>query len=63
MGEAAGGLAGELVPGVVLRDPGGAEDRHPLLDVAQLVEGGVDLLADAVEALLVVGLDVAGNAE
>jgi hypothetical protein len=46
------------------RDPGRAEDRDAVLDVAQRVEAPVDLGADAVEPKLVLFLlDVAGLAQ
>ena len=44
-------------------DPGGAEDGDAVVDVAQGVEAGVDLVADAVEAEVVLALDVSGDAE
>ena len=44
-------------------DPGRAEDRDAVLDVAQGVEAALDLVVDPVEAAVVFGLDVAGDAE
>ena len=59
----AAGLAAELVPAVALLDPGRAEDRDAVVDVAQGVEAALDLVVDALEADVVLRLDVGGNAE
>jgi hypothetical protein len=56
-------LAAELVPMVSLADPGRAEDRHPIVDVAQGVETALDLIVDAPQTQVVLLLDVAGSAE
>jgi hypothetical protein len=48
---------------MVLRDSRRSEDRDTVVDVAQGVEAGVGLGADAVEPQLVLPLDVAGDAE
>ena len=57
------GLAAELVPAVALGDPGRAEDRDAVVDVAQGVEAALDLVVDPLEAEVVLGLDVAGDAQ
>ena len=48
---------------MALGDPGRAEDRDPLLDVAQGVEGGVDLGHGFGQAALVVCLEVDRDAQ
>ena len=57
------GLAGELIPGVGLRHPGGAEDRDAVVDVAESVEAALDLGPDPFQPQLVLFGDVAGDAE
>jgi hypothetical protein len=61
--EAGRRLAAELVPAVALLDPGRAEDRDAVVDVAQGVEAPLDLVVDAAEPQLVLLLDVAGSAQ
>jgi hypothetical protein len=48
---------------VALRDASGAEDRDTVVYVAQCIEAGVDLGADAVQASLVLPLGIAGDAQ
>jgi hypothetical protein len=48
---------------VGLSDPGRAEDRDAVVDVAQGLEAALDLIVDAAEAQGVLLLDVAGSAQ
>jgi hypothetical protein len=48
---------------VALFDPGGAENRDAVVDVAQSVKAALDLGVDAAEAQIVRLLDVAGSAQ
>ena len=48
---------------MALLDPGRAEDGDAVVDVAQGVEAALDLVVDPLQAEVVFGLDVAGDAE
>ncbi len=63
LGKAGRGLAAELVPAVALGDPGRAEDRDAVVDLAQGVEAALDLVVDAAEPQVVLLLDVAWGAQ
>ena len=62
-GKAGRCLAAELVPAVALGDPGRAENRDAVVDVAQRVEAALDLVVDPAEPQVVLLLDVAGGAQ
>jgi hypothetical protein len=48
---------------VPLSNPRRAEHRDAVLDIAEGVEGRVDLGADALDTTIVLALDVTGNAQ
>jgi hypothetical protein len=56
-------LVAELIPAVALADPSRAEDRDPVVDVAQGVETALDLVVNAPQAQVILLFNVAGRAQ